>query len=316
MNFVNTKTIIVGVSADGESEGALQYAVDEATRQHCGITIVHAMSDSLTPPPGEPLLSYGTKAGNSRQFADEAESLEAERLVSGAARRVLEMSNGSVAVDADVPIGRRAHAIIEAAADARLIVLQHRDLHTFERIFVRSTSTAVAARARCPVVTVPSVWDPSLHHERITVAIDKIEESGAVLRVAFETAKTRGARLDVVHTLKLVSAEEDIVVSQTVLQEVQSRATSQFDKLLAPWQEEFPHVKVEHHVIRQDTIKALLEYSRESDLLVLGRFRAAIPLPLPLGTVARAMVNHALCPVEVVPHGRSDTSKAADHSPG
>ena len=316
VNDVSTKTIIVGISKDGESEGALRYAVDEAKRQHCGITVVHAMSESLPPPPGDPLLSYGTHAGNSREFTDQKESTEANRLVTDVARRVREMSNGSVAVDADVPIGRRAHAIIEAAADARLIVLQHRDLHAFERVFVRSTSTAVSARARCPVVTVPPVWDPNVHHEHITVAIDKFEESGTVLRVAFEAANTRGARLDVVHTLKLISAEEDIVVSQTVLQEVQSRTNSHFEKLLAPWQEEFPDVKVEHHVVRQDTVKALLEYSRESDLLVLGRFRAAIPLPLPLGTVARAMVNHALCPVEVVPHGHSDTSKADDHSPG
>jgi len=310
VNDVSTKTIIVGISKDGESEGALLYAVEEAKRQHCGITVVHAMSESLPPPPGDPLLSYGKHAGNSREFTDQKESTEANRLVTDVARRVRAMSNGSVPVDAEVPVGRRAHAIIEAAADARLIVLQHHDLSTFERIFVRSTSTAVSARARCPVVTVPPVWDPDLLHNRVTVAIDKIEESEAVLRLAFESAKSRGSRLDVVHTWKLISAEEDIVVSQTVLQELQSRTSSHFERFLAPWQEEFPQVTVEHHVIRQETIKALLEYSRESDLLVLGRFRAAIPLPLPLGTVARAMVNHALCPVEVVPHGHSDTSKA------
>lgn len=307
MNDVGTKTIIVGISAEGESEGAVRFAVDEAKRQQCGITVVHAMSESLPPPPGDPLLSYGTHAESSREFTDQRESTEANRLVTDVARRVREMSNGSVVVDADVPVGRRAHAIIEAAVDARLIVLQHRDLHTFERIFVRSTSAAVSARAHCPVVTVPSAWDTDIPHNRVTVAIDKIDESGPVLRLAFESAKSRGARLDVVHTLKIISPEEDIVVSRTMLQEAQTRTNSHFETSLAPWREEFPDVEVEHHVVRQDTVKALLEYSRESDLLVLGRHRTVIPLPLPLGTVARAMVNHAACPVEVVPHGRSDT---------
>lgn len=316
MSDVNSQPIVVGVSEDGQSEGALRFAVDEAIRQRCNLTIIHALSQSLPPPPppGDPLIGYGRQDYGRqdekfRFFADRSESAAADRLVTDVARRARAMSRGRVAVDTDIPVGRRVHAIIEAAGNARLIVLQHRDLPAFERIFVHSTSIGVSARARCPVVTVPPVWESDLHHCRITVAIDDIENSAAVLRVAFECAMRRVARIDVVHAWRFTGAEADICASRDLAKDWEARSKETFEKALAPWQREFPQVKVEQHLVQQSIVDALLERSRGSDLLILGRFRASLPLPFPLGSIARAMVNGAHCPVEIVPHGASTTSK-------
>jgi len=310
MSEISARPIIVGVSEPGESEGAVRYAVDEALRQGCGITVVHALSASLPPPPGDPLIQYRVEEEKSRFFADQSKSAEADRLVLDTAHRARAMSDGRVEVDTGIPVGHKVHAIIAAAEDAQLIVLQHRDLPIFERIFVRSTSSGVSARAHCPVVTVPPNWDPYVLHNRVTVGVEHLEKSAEVLRIAFENAARRMATLDVVHASNLMSADWDIYPSQAAADEWQTRSEKDLEELLAPWKREFPRVPVEQHVVQQNPVDSLLERSQGSDLLVLGRFRAALPLPLPLGSVARAMFKGAHCPVEIVPHASATTESS------
>lgn len=314
MSEISTQPIVVGVSGAGDSEGALRFAIDEAIAQRCGITIVHALSESLPPPPGEPLIGFGSRSEESHHFVDGSESAEAYRLVTETARRARAMSNRRVEVDTRIPVGRPVRAIVNAGAHARLIVVQHHDLPTFERIFVRSTSVGVSARAHCPVVTVPPLWGPELRHNRVTVGIDRSDDAADILRIAFESAERRMARLDVVHAWKLMRADDDIVVSHSLAHEWQERSETELARILTPWQRQFPQVNVEQHVVQQGAVEALLGHSKESDLLVLGRHAAAHILPLPLGSIARAMVNGAGCPVEVVPHGGPARSVATgDH---
>jgi len=309
MSEFSAKPIIVGVSEPGESEGAVRYAVDEALRQGCGIIVVHALSASLPPPPGDPLIQYRVEEERSRFFADQSKSAEADHLVDDTARRARAMSDGRVEVTTDLPIGHKVHAIITAAKAAQLIVVQHRDLPMFERIFVRSTSSGVSARAHCPVVTIPPNWDPNVVHDRVTVGVEHLEKSAGILRIAFENAARRTATLDVVHAWRLMGTDVDLYPSQVAADEWQTRSEKDLEELLAPWKREFPRVAVEPHVVQQNPVDALLERSQKSDLLVLGRFKAALPLPLPLGSVARAMFKSAHCPVEIVPHGATATTE-------
>lgn len=307
MSDLSTKPIIVGVSEPGASEGALRFAVDEAKRQRCALTIVHALSESPTTRSGEMRVDFsghvvGGHTESSPDEIDRSSSAEAYRLVTDIARRARAMSLGLVAVDTDVPVGRSVHAIVEAAENARLVVLQHRDLPMIERIFVRSASVGVSARAHCPVVTVPHDWKPNLHHNWITAGIDDLESSADVLRIAFESALRRRATLQVVHAWNCLSAEGAAVLSRAQSQEWQARSEQALANLLQPWQRQFPKVKVVQKVSQERPVQSMLEYARESDLLILGRLRVRLPLPLPLGSIARTMINEAQCPVEIVPH--------------
>lgn len=302
MSDISTQPIVVGVSGAGASDGALRFAVDEAIRQRCGITIVHALSESLAPPPGDPLSGFASRSESPHRFVDGSDSAEAYRLVTDTARRARAESHGRVAVDSRVLIGHHVRAIVNAAENARLIVLQHHDLPVFERIFVHSTSVGVSGRAHCPVVTVPPVWDPDFHRDRVVVGISRLDDSADVLRIAFESAERRRAKLDVVHAWTLMSSDGDVMSHRSAGDERQGRSESELAELVTPWIRQFPTVKVEQHVVHQGAVEALIDISRDSDLLVLGRFRASLPLPLPLGSIARAMVSGGHCPVEVVPH--------------
>ena len=302
MSKMSTQPIIVGVSEPGASEGALRFAVEEASRQRCALTIVHALSDSVTAPLSELHVDFSGHTEISPHNIDRSSAAEAYRLVTDIARRARAMSHGLVRVDTDVPVGRRVHALVEAAENSRLVVLQHRDLPMIERIFVRSASVGVTARAHCPVVTVPHDWKPNVHHNRVTAGIDDLEGSADVLHIAFESASRRRATLQIVHAGGLMSIEGAMVLSHTQSQKWQSQAELALAELLLPWQRHFPTVKVVQTVVQTGAITPLLECSQNSDLLILGRLRVRLPVPLPLGSIARAMVNEANCPVEIVPH--------------
>lgn len=302
MSESSTQPIIVGVSGTGDSEGALRFAVEEAVRQRCGVTIVHALTESLPPPAGKPHIRFGRHSEGSHEFVDGPESAEAYRLVTDTARRARAMSGGRVEVDTRIPVGRLARAIVSASENARLIVVQHHDIPVFERIFAHSTSVGVSARAHCPVVTVPPIWDPELSHNRVTVGIESFDRSADVLRIAFESAERRRARLDVLHAWAVMRADVDIIADRSLAAEWQQRSERELAELLIPWQRQFPQVQVDQHIVQQGPVDVLLQHSKESDLLILGRFKAAIPVPLHLGSIARAMIRAALCPVEIVPH--------------
>lgn len=317
MNEIDTKPILLGVSDAEHSEGAMLFAVEEALRHQCGITVMHVLPGSMPPPPDSP-IGFGSHAERTHHFVDRSLSQEAADLVTEIARRARAMVKGKVEIETSTLIGRRVHTIVDAAENARLVVLEHRDLPVLERMFVRSTSVGVSARAHCPVVTVPPLWKSQVHHNRITVAIDDIDDAAEILRAAFESARQRSARINVVHAWKFMGSEADVIAPQELVAEWQQRSAEHLKKALEPWRQEFPDVEVDSQFVRLRAVEALLECSQDSDLLVLGRSQPSLPLPLPLGSVARAMVNGAHCPVEVVPHGAGTPAASPfgpDHEP-
>lgn len=295
MSDASTQPIVVGISEPGASEGALRFAVDEALRQRCALTIVHALSDSVTTPLSKKQVDFSGRIDDSPHDFDQFSAAEAYRLVTALARRARAMNHGYACADADASVGVRVHAIVKASENARLVVVQHRDLPMIERIFAHPASAGVTARAHCPVVTVPHDWKPNLHHNRVIAGIDDFASSEGVLRVAFESARRREAALHVAYVWNFISTEGAVVRSS-------NRSEEALADLLRPWQRHFPTVRVEQSIAQQGTIGSLLEYSQEADLLILGKLRLRLSLPLPLGSIARSMVNETHCPVEIVPH--------------
>jgi len=62
-----------------------------------------------------------------------------------------------------------------------------------------------------------------------------------------------------------------------------------------------PEVHVVHVVREGSTSKVLLEYSHDADILVVGARGHGGFAGLLLGSVANAVINHAPCPVAVIP---------------
>ena len=70
-----------------------------------------------------------------------------------------------VPVTCELLVGGVVPTLVDAAADARMVVIQHRDLSRMRRLVTRSVASGLAAHARVPVVAVPSGWSPPAPRE-------------------------------------------------------------------------------------------------------------------------------------------------------
>lgn len=137
--------IVVGVDGSEHSLRALRYAVDELGRRGNDATIeaVLAYHSAVYYPGME--FGYATPIP--------PEKLEAEAMQ--ALLRALQDVPPDLPIDPVVMDASPAHALVEAAADADLLVVGSRGLGGFKGLLLGSTSVNVVRHAPCPVVVVP-----------------------------------------------------------------------------------------------------------------------------------------------------------------
>jgi nucleotide-binding universal stress UspA family protein len=144
--------IVVGVDGSDSSRAALAWALAEAGLRGASLRAVHAwmlpaMGTGEAPwaliPPG----SYVDVN------ADEIEKATHEALD----REIAEVKGpAGVAVERFVAEGPAADVIVEASADAELIVVGTRGRGAIATLVLGSTSQHVIHNAKCPVVVVPA----------------------------------------------------------------------------------------------------------------------------------------------------------------
>jgi nucleotide-binding universal stress UspA family protein len=136
--------IVVGVDGSDHARKALQWAVDEARLRHAQLVAVHAWhypylsSGPLAPAPEVPLNGIEDEA---RGVLDHAlERIDTDGLEQPIER--LSVCDGS------------AHALLDAAKDADLLVVGSRGRGGFAGLLLGSVSQEVAHHAPCPIVIV------------------------------------------------------------------------------------------------------------------------------------------------------------------
>jgi nucleotide-binding universal stress UspA family protein len=291
--------VVVGVDGSEQSDRAVQFAVAEARRRETGMTLVHAVHE--TAPMAAMLPLYSVEA-----FAEVG-----RRLVGDAERLVLDL-DPSMEVATSVKGGSRVGVIVDAAEHASVVVLGHRSRSLSGRILSHSTSSGVAARAHCPVVSVPDTWAPGGEHGRIVVGIDESAASHDALDLAFGEARRRKARLVVLHAWRLPTAYDDISYSRLAVDEWMDEAAAEMEKTLAPFREVYPEVEVEIALRHEYAGPALVAASEDADLIVVGRRGHGAPLGVYLGSLARLLIREGRCPVEVAPQHRRHAPRAED----
>lgn len=141
--------IVVGVDGSAGAERALAWALQEARLRSAPVRLVHAPPMMVVPQYGGVWPDYDTDVTR-----DEVQAA-AERLLDDA----LQAAGGA---DHDGPLEREvalgkhpAPALIQASADADLLVVGSRGLGGFKGLIVGSVSLQCVAHAHCPVTVVP-----------------------------------------------------------------------------------------------------------------------------------------------------------------
>ncbi|GAB3437362.1 universal stress protein [Phycicoccus ginsengisoli] len=287
MTTPNPHPVVVGVDGATYTRDALDWALEEALRERCGILLVHGRSVPVQGPHIEPLL--------------EASDTVAQRILHAAEQRIHGVSPGTTVTTA-TGIGSPGVLLVEASRDARCVVVGARGRGAVACAFLGSTSIDVAARAHCPVVVARELPATSSAPSGVVVGTDGSELSSAAVGEAFREADARGAALTVVHTwsIELADTAMTIVESDDARTRIADAEGVLADQSVASWADKFPDVPVRTMVRRGHAVEALAEASRDAELVVVGSRGRGGFRGLLLGSVSQGVLHHAHCPVMVV----------------
>ena len=293
------RPVVVGLDGSRESLAAADWAAGEALRRGLPLRLVHAWE--------------GLSPDTSSLPELDAPRYWARRILRGAMDRLNERYP-QVYLSAEQIARPAADALVEAGAEAELLVLGSRAFSGLGGFMAGSVALATVARVTRPVILVradrtaedehvpdeegrPSARTP---YRDVVVGVDTAQPCEELLAFAFESAALRSAPLRVVHSWHVPYAQTAAVARMSAV--AQQAAERALDAMLRPWREKYPTVKVLELVENGRPAQQLLDASQDAGLLVVGRRIRPARLGTHTGPVAHAVMHHVRCPVAIVPH--------------
>jgi nucleotide-binding universal stress UspA family protein len=205
--------------------------------------------------------------------------------------------------------GAAAAGIVEAAANADLLVMGTHGRGGFERLLLGSTTEKVIRTAPCPVLTVPphaegAPLDVPAAFKRIVCATDFSPSSRKALEYALSLAQEADARLTLVHALDWPFLEpgedpldQSLAVSrQEALEDLEERLRRAIPEEARTWCEP------EERLVAGRAHREIVSIAAETGagLIVMGaQGRGALDRAF-FGSTTSQVVRHATCPVLTV----------------
>jgi len=282
------RPVVVGVDGSDSALAAARWGAAEARRRDAPLRLVTAF-------PWTRDLVMGNTLGD--EYRSDLQARAEGQLA--AAVTAAELAVPGQPVDGAVVVGRPIGTLGEEARHAQLLVLGSRGLGGLTGLLIGSVAVALAAGAACPVVVVRGEAGDPLGSAPVVVGVDDSPVGDAALAFAFEAAATRGAPLIAVHAWleHFYDAQVAVMVDSAAVEE---QVRSAIARRLGGWTQKYPDVPVTQVVARDTPARALVERSRDAQLVVVGSRGRGNLAGLVLGSVSHTVVQHSHCPVAVV----------------
>lgn len=273
MTTVPLRPVLVGIGSANGQDAALRFGCRRAVLL------------------GQPLLLV--------RVVERAPTRPAEQLLQRAVLRAGELTRGAVRIETMTPSGPLVPTLVDLSRGADVVVLQRRPFSRMQRMILGSVSAEVAGHAHATTVAVPAAWEGSpTHDRRVVVGLGRADDDLAVVAHAFARAALLEGQLTIVHGWQMDTPYDDAIIGRAAVEEWRERYVGVLQEAVrrlggtthVPWTLE---------VVRATPEKALLAACEDAGTLVLGRGGLDVPLIGQLGSVARALVRDAACPVEV-----------------
>ncbi|MGW9026130.1 universal stress protein [Streptomyces sp. NPDC055722] len=283
--------VVVGTDGSSGAARALLWAAQEAALRHQPLHIVYAVDLDL---------AERLSANTSRLVREAARSLLAKAVATATGKVP------GLAVTTEVGWEPAADSLLRAAASAVLqdgdtatLVVGSRGTGGFSALLMGSVGLTVAAQARCPVVVVRAMERPS---SGVVVVGVRDEGDLAAVRFAGEMARRRKASLRLLSAWTYFQYVGTMAPLADVVRVALEAQTAASTRMLGSVQEEFPDLEVSDAVVRVPSPAGeLVAASLNADLVVVGARRPAHHVGRGLGRVTHAVLQHAYCPLAVVP---------------
>jgi nucleotide-binding universal stress UspA family protein len=264
-------TVVAGFDPSPAALTAARSAADEAYRRGLSLTLVHGFTWPWT--------------ANTAEFdadADPHARRRASRQLAMAAQLIHDEYPG-LPVRQRIVDGHPGGVLVEYTRQAALLVVGHRGEGGFSELLAGSIAIHVAAHAHCPVIVVRGT------HRKpdapIVVGVDGSAESYRATDFAFDIAASRGAPL----------------VAATISPPGRAGPgplAGDFDTYTA----RYPDVAARREKVlhRRSAAGGLIAAAEGAALVVVGSRGVGGLRGILLGSVGRALIEHAPCPVAIV----------------
>jgi nucleotide-binding universal stress UspA family protein len=281
--------IVVGVDGSNGAADALRWAVREAGARDATLTAVlvwgwldqHPLDEDE---PFDPHFDEATALGRLEQIVDRA-------------------------LEHEVPDGLRLRAVnelagpglVQAAAEADLLVVGARGMGGFKGLLVGSVSQHCLHHAPCPVVLVRNLDEPLPPVERIVVGVDRSDTARHALAWALDAARAHHARVEVVHAWHPAVVLPLDPYLMTGIDAIESAAKDALDEVVAGADTRGLDAPIESMLVMGSPTKAILDVAVGAELVVVGSRQQSAAGCLFLGSTSLQVTHHAECPVVVIP---------------
>ncbi len=284
-------TIVVGVDGSPSAARALEWAIDQAVHEHRPLTLVHGVG-----PTG---VVWIEQSGPDHRVALDAVREDARKVLDDALAAVHHRAPG-LEVHEALRVADGRQALLEESKDAAMVVVGSRGRGPVKSLLLGSVGVAVTRHAACPVVVVrPN--NPGLVRQGVLVGVDGTAPATETLEFAYRMASLRGLPLTVMHCFwdaRPISPVDEAIGGTTADLEDQRLLLAES---VSGMTEKFPDVHVRTELTRGLADEALVRAGAHMDLVVVGAHHGSTMSEIVYGSVAASVVEHASCPVAVVP---------------
>ncbi len=199
--------------------------------------------------------------------------------------------------------------LIDASADARLVVLGGKKVTPAAALLLGSTALSVATRAACPVVAFRGD-NVAPGEGSVVVGVDDSPAAQAALELGFEFADRFGLGVDAVRSLSLAAPAETGVTIPLLIDwdGVESAELADLTETVDVHNKRHPDVDAKCFIEPDSPGKALLKHVSDAGLVVVGsRGRNALAGVL-LGSTSLNLLHHSPVPVMICRAAREGDS--------
>jgi nucleotide-binding universal stress UspA family protein len=293
VNGLPAGTVAVGVDGSPASRQALRFAIDQAVSERRPLTLVHAVG-------GVGSVWIDQNGHDTRIGAGDV-TTDSQRLLASAREEVSRQAPG-LEVHELLRVADPRDVLLAVARDAFMVVVGSRGRGPVRSLLLGSVSAAVARHAECPVVVVRP-GNPGVVRHGVLVGADGTERSQAVLDFAFRQASMRHLPVTVLHAFwdvpatiaaaHLVDGKNGDLEEQRLL----------LSECVSGLREKYPDVPFRTELARGLPDECLTRMGKRMNMVVVGSHHGGAASEVLFGSVASSVVEHAICPVVVIPTG-------------
>lgn len=303
LDSVPRGTITVGVDGSAASTDALEWAADQAVIEHRPLLIVHALGPVGTP--------WQDQAGGDNRIGHMGQPLDhtAAALVLDAATESAQRRAPAVEIHQLLRVSDPRDVLRDLSRHSAMLVVGSHGRGPLRSLLLGSVGAAVVRHARCPVAVIRS--QPSTPAGKgVLVGLETSSSSSDLLEFAYRRASERRLPLTILHaslrTRRGAVAGTPATGGTVAHSGLITGLETDEERLLvaeaiAGMTEKFPDVTARLEMVHGLPGETLLQASDGMDLVVVGSTGGGAASDVLFGSIAAFMVEHATCPVAVVP---------------